>query len=123
MKTIGALVATTTALLATLMAGPAGAQQPAPGTDPHQHTPPAATVPSAPSAHGSAQPGAEMAMPGHMQMCHRMMADMAVMPMMREGSGDARQRADMLQMRGEMMKAMGDVMLKHARRMQPPASK
>jgi len=36
---------------------------------------------------------------------------------------DPKERADMLQMRGEMMKAMGDIMMKHARRMQGPGGK
>ena len=117
MKRIGVLVATTTALLATLMTAPAGAQQAAPGSDPHHPAPPAGTAP-APPAPGPGAPGAGMAMP----MCHQMMADMAAMPMMR-GGADPRERAEMLQMRGEMMKAMGEVMLKHARRMQGPATK
>jgi hypothetical protein len=30
----------------------------------------------------------------------------------------AKEKADMLEMRGEMMKAMGDIMMKHARRME-----
>ena len=37
------------------------------------------------------------------------------MPMM---SGDPKQQAEMLAMRGEMMKAMGDIMLKYAQRAQ-----
>jgi hypothetical protein len=118
MKRIGVLVATTTALLATLMTAPAGAQQAAPGNDPHHPAPPAGTAP-APPAPAPGAPPAGMPMP----MCHQMMADMAAMPMMRGGGADARERAEMLQMRGEMMKAMGDVMLKHARRMQAPAGK
>jgi hypothetical protein len=39
-----------------------------------------------------------------------------MMPMM---SGDPTQRAEMMAMRGEMMKAMGDIMMKYAERMQP----
>jgi hypothetical protein len=31
---------------------------------------------------------------------------------------DPKERAAMLEMRGEMMKAMGDIMMKHGRRMQ-----
>ena len=41
---------------------------------------------------------------------------MGMMPMM---SGDAKQQAEMMAMRGEMMKAMGDIMLKYAERMRP----
>jgi len=33
--------------------------------------------------------------------------------------GDPKQQAEMMAMRGEMMKAMGDIMLKYAQRMQP----
>jgi hypothetical protein len=40
-----------------------------------------------------------------------------MMPMM---SGDPTQRAEMMAMRGEMMKAMGDIMMKYAERMRPP---
>ena len=48
-----------------------------------------------------------------------MMGDMMAMPMMGGAmSAGPKERADMLQMRGEMMKAMGDIMMKHARRMQ-----
>ena len=50
-----------------------------------------------------------------MDMCRQMMGDgmMGGTP-----STDPKERAAMLEMRGEMMKAMGDVMAKHARRMQ-----
>jgi hypothetical protein len=41
---------------------------------------------------------------------------MGMMPMMM--SGDAKQQAEMMAMRGEMMKAMGDIMLKYAQRAQ-----
>jgi len=36
---------------------------------------------------------------------------------------DPRERAHMMQMRGEMMKAMGDIMMKHAGRMGGPTPK
>ena len=68
----------------------------------------------------------------HMEMCRQMMGQggmmgggmgpgmmggggMMGMPMM---SGDPKQQAEMLAMRGEMMKAMGDIMLKYAQRAQ-----
>jgi hypothetical protein len=41
---------------------------------------------------------------------------MGMMPMM---GGDGTASADMMAMRGEMMKAMGDIMMKYAQRMQP----
>jgi hypothetical protein len=67
----------------------------------------------------------------HMEMCRQMMGQagmmgggmgsgmigggmMGMMPMMM--SGDAKQQAEMMAMRGEMMKAMGDIMLKYAQR-------
>jgi hypothetical protein len=37
------------------------------------------------------------------------------------GGGDPKQQADMMAMRGEMLKAMGDIMLKYSQRMQAPA--
>ena len=33
-------------------------------------------------------------------------------------AADSKERAAMIEMRGEMMKAMGDIMMKHGRRMQ-----
>ena len=40
-------------------------------------------------------------------------------PMGGEAQGmDPKTRAQMMEMRGEMMKAMGEIMLKHAKRMQ-----
>jgi len=43
-----------------------------------------------------------------------------MMGMMRDGvmGGDPKQHAEMMAMRGEMMKAMGDIMLKYAQRAQ-----
>jgi hypothetical protein len=52
-----------------------------------------------------------------MDMCRQMMGDAMGMPSMGGGSADPNQSADMLEMRGEMMKAIGDIMMKHARRM------
>jgi hypothetical protein len=45
--------------------------------------------------------------------------------MMAGQSTDPKTMAEMMEMRGEMMKAMGDIMLKHAKRMQetPPPAK
>jgi len=59
-----------------------------------------------------------------MDMCRQMMGDMMAMPMMGDtASANPRERADMLQMRSEMMKAMGDIMMKHARRLQGATGK
>jgi hypothetical protein len=59
-----------------------------------------------------------------MDMCRQMMSAMMGMPMS-GGAGpmDPKERADMLQMRGEMMKAMGDIMMRHAKRMQERSGK
>ena len=88
-----------------LLAGtaPAWAQSP---TNPH-HQPPAASAAAPGTMQGGAHEGSAMPMMG---MCQQMMNG----PMTAMG-GDA---GHMLEMRGEMMKAMGDIMLKHARRMQ-----
>ena len=72
----------------------------------------------------------------HMAMCRQMMGQGGMMgPGMGSGmmgsgmmdggmmggmmmSGDPKQRAEMMAMRGEMMKAMGEIMLKYAQRAQ-----
>ena len=60
-----------------------------------------------------------------MEMCHQMMMShmmgggMMGMPMSGESQKmDPKTMAQMLEMRGEMMKAMGDIMMKHAKKMQ-----
>src|SRR5688572_17263997 len=97
-----------TALLAVVAVAPGYAQQ--------STTPPDAHHPDA--AKGTATPGSAPAPSAgmSMEMCRQMMGDMMTMPMM--GSAGPKERADMLQMRGEMMKAMGEIMMKHAGRMQ-----
>jgi hypothetical protein len=110
----------TGALLAMLVVSPVSAQQPGSANDPHHPATPAATqaTPAPPST-----PGSKGDMP-MMGMCRQMMGDMMAMPMMGGAApADPKEKADMLQMRGEMMKAMGDIMMKHARRMQGPTSK
>jgi hypothetical protein len=118
-KTVTAAIA----VVSTLTMGIATARGQQSG---HEHDaskqPPAAeaSTPAAP-AHGM---GAHTAQ--HMEMCRQMMAHgggmpgmpMPGMPMMGTSamSGDPAQQANMLAMRGEMMKAMGDIMLKYARR-------
>ena len=87
--------------------------------------------------HGMQPPGASALKPGtprdhdthhgqHMEMCRQMMGQGGMMGggmgpgMMGSGmmSGDPKQQAEMMAMRGEMMKAMGDIMLKYAQRAQ-----
>jgi hypothetical protein len=85
---------------------------------PDSHHP--ATPPGAPSA-PPLPPGPPMRGQGMpmMDMCRQMMGDMMGMPMMPGmASQDPTERAEILEMRGEMMKAMGDIMMKHARRLQ-----
>lgn len=123
MKRFSAFV--TGALLAMLVVAPIYAQQPTTPKDPHHPDAPPASSPATRPAEQSATAGGMMPM----EMCREMMAGhmmggMMSMPM----GGDAQQmdpktRAQMLEMRGEMMKAMGDIMMKHARRMQGPTSK
>jgi hypothetical protein len=108
------------ALLAMLVVASAQAQQPAAPSDPHH---PAAVAPPATSA-PSATPGSKGGDMPMMDMCRQMMGESMAMPMMGgAGPADPKEKAEMLQMRGEMMKAMGDIMLKHARRMQGAPSK
>lgn len=90
-----------------------------------------ATAAVAEAQHSGAPPGTQSA--PHMEMCRQMMGQpgtmgggmgpgmmgggmMGMAPMM---GGDAKQQADMMAMRGEMMKAMGDIMMKYAQHMQP----
>jgi hypothetical protein len=114
MKRFSAFVAS--ALLAVLVVTAVYAQQPGAANDPHHPAPPAGT-PATPPPMGSK--GGDM-----MDMCRQMMTNMMGMPMMGGSApADPKEKADMLQMRGEMMKAMGDIMMKHARRMQGATSK
>lgn len=103
MKSFGVLVAS--AAFAVLTAAPVYAQQPG---SPHSAAQPPAGAPAAPG------PGMPM-----MDMCRQMMGGMMGMPMMGGAPpADPKERAAMIEMRGEMMKAMGDIMMKHGRRMQ-----
>ena len=94
--------------LFTLAATGAYAQQPPSPKDPHHPEQPAA---GAPAPAGGMMP---------MEMCRQMMGgQMMGMPMAGEGQNmDPKTMGQMMEMRGEMMKAMGDIMLKHAKRMQ-----
>ena len=113
-------------VLSIVMAAIAWAQQPA-----HQHD---AGKPAPGTSATPAAPGHDMHahMAQHMEMCRQMMGQgggmmgggmapgmmgggMMGMPMM---GGDPKQQAEILAMRGEMMKAMGEIMLKYAQRAQ-----
>ena len=110
------------ALFAILTATPAGAEQHGTPAQPH-HPEPKAGAPATPApTPGPGTHGGGMPM---MDMCRQMMGGatgmpMQGMPMMQGMPADPKQRAAMLEMHGEMMKTMGDVMMKHARRMHGP---
>jgi hypothetical protein len=96
-------------------AGTAYGQSPTAPADPH-HAP--ATAPARPG--GMAEPRDGAMMPT-MEMCRQMMAG-PMMPGAMMGTGadqkmDPKMMAHMLEMRGEMMKAMGEVMMKHGKMM------
>jgi hypothetical protein len=115
------------------------AQQPASPADPH-HPQGQAQAPAPPAGQQTPKPGAHMGgMMPMMQMCREMMGGHS-MPghgmgqgmmgggmmgggMMGGRVGDPKTMGQMMEMRGEMMKAMGEVMLKHAKKLQetPPA--
>jgi hypothetical protein len=108
-------------LLAMLVATPIYAQQPGTSTDPSH---PAALVTAATTAEPAPAPGSTGAGMPMMDMCRQMMGGGMSMPMMGAGAAaDPKAKAEMLQMHGEMMKAMGDIMMKHARHMQGPTPK
>ena len=98
-------------LVLVIGVGPVFAQSPAKPADPHH---PVATTP-APSAGATGEPR-DGTMP-MMDMCRQMMGGTMMggpaMGMGADGKMDPKMMAQMLQMRGEMMKAMGEVMMKH----------
>ena len=98
----------------TLVLGvvPVYAQAPTAPADPHH--PPAAAPAPAPGGIGEPREDGMMPM---MDMCRQMMAG-PMLGMSGEQKMDPKMMAHMLQMRGEMMKAMGDVMMKHGKMMQ-----
>ena len=106
MKTLGTFAAS--ALLTVAVIAPAYGQQPGASPGPHHPGGPGSTTP-APGPKGASMP--------MMDMCRQMMGDMAMSGMGGGATADPKEKADMLQMRAEMMKAMGDIMMKHAQRM------
>ena len=97
-----------------LAAVPAWAQAPV-----DQHHQPSAAPAAAPS--GMQAPHGSGTMP-MMDMCRQMMAG----PMMGMGGDqkmDPKMTAHMLEMRGEMMKVMGEIMMKHGKMMEGGATK
>lgn len=110
MKTLGTFAGS--ALLTLAVIAPVHAQQPGASPDPHHPGGSAgiSTTTPAPAAKSGGMP--------MMDMCAQMMGDMGMSGMGGGGTADPKEKAAMLQMRGEMMKAMGDIMMKHAQRMQ-----
>ena len=102
------------ALLAMLVVTAAHAQPSGTTNEPH-HAAGAAATSAAPEAAAPTDSSAGAAPMS--PMCRQMMGDMMSMGMGSAAPPDSKGTADMLQMRGQMMKAMGDVMMKHARRM------
>ena len=102
----------------------ANAQQPASPADPHH--PPGQTQPTAPSVQPTPTPApAAGGMMPMMDMCREMMSGHPAMGPGMMGGGqpsDPKTTAQMMEMRGEMMKAMGDIMLKHAKKMRGTSS-
>jgi hypothetical protein len=108
------VVVTVISLTLVFGAAPAWAQSPA---DPHHQ--PAAAPAAAPGGMQAPQDGGTMPM---MDMCRQMMSG-PVTGMGSDPKMDPKMMAHMLQMRGEMMKAMGEVMMKHGKMMQGDATK
>jgi hypothetical protein len=123
MKLLSTLV---TCLVLTMLATvSAVAQQPS-----HEHSatpqpqPKSGANPGTPAHGDQAHQMQHMQHMQHMEMCRQMMmgqpgmmgGGMMGMPMMT--GGDPKQQAEMMAMRGEMMKAIGDIMMKYAQRMQ-----
>ena len=114
MNTVGTVIAS--ALLVGLIAVPVYAQQPGASRDEHH---PEAQAGSSTTPAPAPAPGMKGGAMPMMDMCRQMMSDMLGPPMIGGAAvTDPKERAEMLEMRGEMMKAMGDIMMKHARRMQ-----
>ena len=116
------MLAVTVLASATLVS----AQQPGHPPTAEPRPPAAAPGSGVPQPDDQAQHGRHM-----MQMCRQMMGHgpmtgmgrgmmgggmMGMMPMM---SGDPKQQAEMMAMRGEMMKAIGDIMIKYSQRPRP----
>ena len=112
-----AAIATVGSLVLLLGTAPVFGQSQTAPTDPH-HPPASAPAPT-PGAMGEPR---EAGMMPVMDMCRQMMAG-SMMGMSADPKMDPGMMAHMLEMRGEMMKAMGEVMLKHGRMMRGGATK
>ena len=117
MKALGFLAVG--ALFTAVAVTPVWAESPTTATDPHH------PVPLADASASSATPAPSVGEGGMpMEMCRHMMGGMSGMPGMGGATpGDSKEKAEMLRLRAEMMKAMADVMMRHARRMEGPTEK
>lgn len=106
-------------LLAMLVITPAQGQPSGTTNDPHHL---ATTAPSA-APEAGATPNSSAGAPSMSPMCRQMMGDMMGVAIGGAATPDSKGTAAMLEMRGEMMKAMGDIMMKHARRMRGMSSR
>ena len=100
--------------LAVAGIGPAWAQAPV-----DRHHQPSAAPAATPSGMHAPHGGGAMPM---MDMCRQMMAG-PMMGMSGDQKIDPKMMAHMLEMRGEMMKAMGETMMKHGHMLQGGATK
>jgi hypothetical protein len=105
-----------------LAATPIYAQQPVAPSDPHHPATQAAPAPATPPGPPSGSGGSGMV---PMEMCRQMMMGGNMMggmvgtpPGAHAQPMDPKMMGQMVEMHGEMMKAMGDIMMKHARKMQ-----
>ena len=116
------LIAVLGVVLVAAAATSINAQQPATPSDPHHEATPTAPSPgvsSAPASEGTAGGMMPMEMCRQMMMGGHMMGGMMGMPMgANPQQMDPKMLAQMMEMHGEMMKAMGAIMMKHARKMQ-----
>ena len=94
--------------------GPVWAQAPV-----DRHHQPSAAPAATPSGMHAPHAGGAMPM---MDMCRQMMAG-PTMGMSGDQKMDPKMTAHMLEMRGEMMKAMGEIMMKHGHMMQGGTTK
>ena len=118
LRRLGAI--STGALLAVLAVTPAQGQPSRTTNDAHH---PAGTAGSPSTPEAGAAPDSSASAPPMSAMCRQMMGDMMGMAMGATPTPDQRDPAGMLEKRGEMMKAMGDIMMKHAHRMRGMSGK
>ena len=108
------------AVLAVLVTSAAQAQVSGSANDPHH---PAGAAPPSAAPEVGPTPDSNAGARPMSPMCQQMMGHMVNNAVGGVAPSDSKGTAEMLQMRGEMMKAMGDIMMKHAHRMRGMATK